>query len=60
MLHCYRMDRPGQVRGVPVMAPILLALWDLEGYMEAVRVGTRAAATLVMAVEGKLRSCSRN
>lgn len=52
MLHCYRMDRPGQVRGVPVMAPILLALWDLEGYMEAVRVGTRAAATLVMAVEG--------
>ncbi len=52
IIHCFTPDRPGQIRGVPVMAPVLMALWDLEGYMEAIRVATRAAATLVMTVEG--------
>ncbi len=52
VIHAYRTERPGQVRGVPVLSPVILALWDLAGYEEAILVGTRAAATLVATVTG--------
>jgi lambda family phage portal protein len=52
VVHLFRPERPGQVRGVPVLAPVILSLWDLAGYGEAIRVGTRAAATLVATVTG--------
>jgi len=35
VLHVYRRDRPGQVRGVPWAAPCMLSLYDLDGYEDA-------------------------
>jgi capsid protein len=35
VLHIYRKDRPGQVRGVPWLAPVVVTLRDLDEYEEA-------------------------
>lgn len=35
VIHVYRQDRPGQVRGVPWGAPVILSLRDLDGYEDA-------------------------
>ncbi|MCC6389137.1 MAG: phage portal protein [Bryobacterales bacterium] len=35
VLHVYRKDRPGQVRGVPWLAPVVVTLRDLDEYEEA-------------------------
>jgi lambda family phage portal protein len=35
VLHIYRKDRPGQVRGVPWLAPVMLTLRDLDEYEDA-------------------------
>jgi lambda family phage portal protein len=35
ILHIYRKDRPGQVRGVPWLAPAIVTLRDLDEYEEA-------------------------
>lgn len=35
VLHIYRKDRPGQVRGVPWLAPVIVTLRDLDEYEEA-------------------------
>jgi len=35
VLHVYRKDRPGQVRGVPWLAPVVITLRDLDEYEEA-------------------------
>ncbi len=35
VLHIYRKDRPGQVRGVPWLAPVIITLRDLDEYEEA-------------------------
>lgn len=35
VLHVYRKMRPGQVRGVPWFAPVLMRAYDLAGYEEA-------------------------
>lgn len=35
VLHVYRLDRPGQVRGVPWLAPVMLRLNDFDLYEDA-------------------------
>ena len=35
VLHIYRKDRPGQVRGVPWLSPVIVKLRDLDEYEEA-------------------------
>ncbi|MBI2818132.1 MAG: phage portal protein [Acidobacteria bacterium] len=35
VLHIYRKKRPGQVRGVPWLAPVIITLRDLDEYEEA-------------------------
>lgn len=35
VLHLYRQDRPGQVRGVPDLAPVMMRLRDLDELEEA-------------------------
>jgi lambda family phage portal protein len=35
VLHIYRKDRPGQIRGVPWLAPVVITLRDLDEYEEA-------------------------
>jgi len=35
ILHIYRVDRPGQVRGIPWFAPVILNLRDLDEFEDA-------------------------
>ena len=47
ILHSYRVLRPGQVRGVPWLAPVMLALRDLDDYADAERVRKKIEACVV-------------
>ena len=42
--HCFREDRPGQVRGVPWLAPIMIRLRDFDEYEDAQLVRQKVAA----------------
>lgn len=44
VLHIYRMDRPGQVRGVPWLAPTMLRLRDVSDYEDAQLLRQKLAA----------------
>jgi len=45
--HIYHCDRPGQVRGVPWLAPIMMLLEDLEAYIDAEVLRKRIEAMVV-------------
>jgi lambda family phage portal protein len=47
ILHSYRVLRPGQVRGIPWLAPVMLALRDLDDYADAERVRKKIEACVV-------------
>lgn len=47
VLHAYRTDRPGQVRGIPWLAPVMLRLADLADYEDAQLVRQKIAACFV-------------
>jgi len=42
--HIFRADRPGQVRGVPWLAPVIIRLKDLDDYEDAQLVRQKVAA----------------
>lgn len=42
--HVYRMDRPGQVRGVPWLAPVILRMHDYADYEDAQLMRQKIAA----------------
>lgn len=44
VIHLYRVDRPGQSRGVPWGAPVIMTLWDLGDYEEAELMRQKIAA----------------
>jgi lambda family phage portal protein len=44
--HLYRVQRPGQIRGVPWMAPAMVRLDDLDEYHEAALVRAKVEACL--------------
>ena len=44
IIHLYRVDRPGQVRGVPWAAPVILRLRDFDEYEDAQLVRQKIAA----------------
>ncbi|MBT8365118.1 MAG: phage portal protein [Deltaproteobacteria bacterium] len=46
IFHLYRQRRPGQVRGIPLFAPVLTYFKDLADYMEAEITSARVAACL--------------
>jgi len=50
VLHVYRTQRPGQLRGVPYFAPVLTYFKDLADYLEAEVVAARVAACLAVFV----------
>ena len=47
MIHVYRVDRPGQRRGVSWFAPITIDLHDFDGYEDAVLLRAKMAACKV-------------
>ena len=51
ILHTYRVLRPGQVRGVPWLAPVMMALRDLDDYKDAERTRKKIEACVVAFVE---------
>ncbi len=44
ILHIYRLDRPGQIRGVPWISSVLLKLRELDQYEDAELVRKKTAA----------------
>jgi lambda family phage portal protein len=48
VLHIFRTNRPGQLRGVPLFAPVLAYFKDLADYLEAEVVAARVAACLAV------------
>jgi lambda family phage portal protein len=44
IMHVYQVLRPGQVRGVPWLAPVMMALRDLDDYCDAERVRKKVEA----------------
>lgn len=44
VIHAYRIDRPGQVRGVPWLAPVMLAIGDYADLADAYRMRQKIAA----------------
>jgi lambda family phage portal protein len=51
--HIYRMDRPGQVRGVSWLAPVLMTMRDIADYEEAELVRKKIAACLSFFIKSK-------
>jgi lambda family phage portal protein len=50
VLHIYRCNRPGQIRGVPYFAPVLTYFKDLSDYLDAELVAAKVAACLAVFV----------
>lgn len=46
VLHVRRMDRPGQLRGVPWLAPVMMTLGEVSDYQEAQILKQKMAALL--------------
>ncbi len=44
VVHLYRVDRPGQIHGVPWVAPVMMPLRDIADYGEAERVRKKIEA----------------
>lgn len=51
VLHIRRVDRPGQVRGVPWLAPVMMTLGEISDYQEAQILKQRMAALLAAFIE---------
>ncbi|GIU74766.1 MAG: phage portal protein [Bryobacteraceae bacterium] len=52
VLHIYRKDRPGQERGVPWLAPVIMRMRDLDEYEEAELVRKKIEACFSAFVVG--------
>lgn len=52
VIHVYRMDRPGQMRGIPWCAPVIVTLNDLADYEDADLVRQKIAACFSVFLEG--------
>jgi capsid protein len=50
VLHVFRQDRPGQVRGISWFAPVLLRFKDLDDYEDATLMKQRIAACLAVII----------
>ncbi len=56
VIHLFKPTRPGQVRGVPWLAPVLQDIHDLDDYSYAERVRKRIEACMVAFVIGNTPS----
>lgn len=51
MIHIMKPSRPGDLRGLPVMVPVLQLLEDLEGYADAERFRKRLSASFAFFIQ---------
>ncbi|NVK57319.1 MAG: phage portal protein [Alteromonadaceae bacterium] len=51
IIHVRRIDRPGQMRGVPWLAPVMMTIGELSDYQEAQILKQRIASLLAFFVE---------
>lgn len=51
VLHIRRIDRPGQVRGVPWLAPVMVTMKEMRDYQEAQILKQKISALLVGVIE---------
>jgi lambda family phage portal protein len=56
VLHIYRVDRPGQVRGVPWLHPVMLTLRDADDYEDAYLLQQKMAASQVGVIKDSISS----
>lgn len=54
--HIYRIERPGQVRGIPWLAPVMLRLADFSDYEEAQLMRQKIAACYAVFVNDAIES----
>lgn len=52
IIHVRRFDRPGQIRGVPWLAPVMMTLGELSDYQEAQILKQKMSALLAGIVTG--------
>lgn len=52
VVHVYRVDRPGQARGVPWCAPVMVQLQDLHDFEDAELVRQKVAACFAVFLQG--------
>lgn len=52
VIHVYRVDRPGQARGVPWGAPVVATSWDLHDYEDAELMRQKIAACFAVFYTG--------
>lgn len=48
IVHIYEVERPGQMRGVPLCAGVMLALKDLDDYQYTERIRSKVAAAFAV------------
>lgn len=53
IIHVRRLDRPGQTRGVPWLAPAILTLGELADYQEAQNLKQKISALLAGVIESE-------
>lgn len=51
IIHCYYVDRPGQVRGIPFFTPVMLRLNDFDDYEDAELMRQKIAACFTVFVQ---------
>ena len=51
VIHIRRFDRPGQLRGVPWLAPVMMTLGELADYQEAQILKQKMSALLALAIK---------
>lgn len=49
--HVFHRGRPGQTRGVPILAPVLLSLRHLHHYLDSEVIGARAASNFALFIK---------
>lgn len=52
VVHIFDIYRAGQVRGVPVLTPVMLTLWHLQGFERAVLIAARTVSCVAAVVTG--------
>jgi lambda family phage portal protein len=51
IIHVYEVERPGQIRGIPIMASVMLRMRDLDDYEFTERIRNKIAACFTVFIQ---------